>query len=306
MTRCGRHGILSTQQWPALIVEVLTIQDVVESVRFARTHGLHVAVQATGHGMARPANDALLIVTHRLNGVVVDPVRQTAHIEAGVEWGKVLELTQAHGLAPLLGSSPNVGAVGYTLGGGVGWLARKYGLAVDSVQSFEVVTAQGEVLRASASEHPDLFWALRGGGGGNYAIVTAMDVRLYPVAMVYGGNLLYPASEARGVFQRYREWIKHLPDEMTTSVLIMNYPPFPQVPEPVRGKSFAIVRGCYAGDLEAGKALLELVAHMAAPRARCLWADAVCGCRLDQPGPARSDPRLQHRNVPVRTERCGN
>jgi FAD/FMN-containing dehydrogenase len=248
---------LSVQQRPALVVAAVNVQDVVEAVRFAREQGLGVAVQATGHGVARPANDALLILTKGLNQVRIDPTAQTARIEAGVKWGKVLEAAQAHGLAPLLGSSPDVGAVGYTLGGGMGWLGRKYGLAVDSALSFDVVTAQGQALTANAQEHADLFWALRGGGGANYAIVTAMEIRLYPVAQIYAGNLLYPATMAREIFQRYREWIKDLPDEMTTSIVIMNFPQFDFVPEPVRGRSFAIVRGCYTGPMNDGKALVD-------------------------------------------------
>lgn len=256
---------LSVQQHPSVIVAASDVQDVVEAVRFAREQDLGIAIQATGHGAARPADDSILILTREMNRVTIDPNAQTAHIEAGVKWGKVLELAQAHGLAPLLGSSPLVGAVGYTLGGGMGWLGRKYGLAVDSVVRFEVVTAQGDVLTVSEQEHPDLFWALRGGGGANYALVTSMDVRLYPVTQVYAGNLLYPASMAREVFQRYREWINDLPDEMTSSVLVINYPPFEAVPEPIRGKSFAIVRGCYAGDLEAGKALVDSWREWRAP-----------------------------------------
>ena len=247
----------AVDQRPAVIVTVTSANDVVEAVRFAREQGLGVAVQATGHGTARPANGALLILTRAMSEVIIDPEAQTARIEAGVQWGQVLEMAQVYGLAPLLGSSPGVGAIGYTLGGGVGWLARKYGLGVDSVLNFEVVTAEGDFVVASALERPDLFWALRGGGGANFAIVTAMEVRLYPVSTVYAGSLLYPADQAREVFQRYREWIADLPDEMTSSVLIMNYPPFEMVPEPVRGKSFALVRGCYAGDVEVGKALVD-------------------------------------------------
>jgi len=159
-------------------------------------------------------------------------------------------------LAPLLGSSPDVGAVGYTLGGGLGWLSRKYGLAADSALAFDVVTADGRQLRVNAHEHPDLFWGLRGGGG-SLAIVTRMQVRLYPVSTVYAGNLLYPAEMASDVMARYRDWIPTLPEEMSSSVVLLNVPPLPIMPEPLRGKSFVIVRGCYTGDLEAGAALMD-------------------------------------------------
>jgi FAD/FMN-containing dehydrogenase len=248
---------LSVRQQPAVITLPANMHEVAESVRFARAHDLGVAVQATGHGLARPANDALLILTRNLAGVTVDGATQTVRIEAGVRWGSVIRPAQNHGLAPLLGSSPGVGAVGFTLGGGLGWLSRQYGLGADQVLRFEVVTAQGEAILVSADEYADLFWALRGGGGANYAIVTAMTVRLFPVTQVYGGNLLYSADQAAAVFQRFREWAADLPDEMTASVLIMNYPDSLDVPDPARGQSFAVVRGCYTGEPEQGRALID-------------------------------------------------
>ncbi|MGE5374522.1 MAG: FAD-binding oxidoreductase, partial [Bacteroidota bacterium] len=178
--------------------------------------------------------------------------------------GRVLPLAQAAGLAPLLGSSPDVGAVGYTLGGGMGWLARKYGLSTDSVNRFELVTADGRLLQASREENPDLFWALRGGGG-NFGVVTGMEVRLYPVTKVYGGNLYYPVKMAREVYARFREWIAHAPEELTSSVVIMNYPPFPQVPDFLRGRSFVMIRGCYCGTDEDGEKLLRFWRNWQAP-----------------------------------------
>lgn len=150
----------------------------------------------------------------------------------------------------------DVGAVGYTLGGGAGWLARKYGLSCDSVNRFEVVTVDGRMRQVSASENTDLFWGLRGGGG-SLAIVTGMEIRLYPVTSVYGGNLIYPVERAREVLQRYRTWIETLPQEMTSSVVLINYPPLPEVPDPLRGRSFAQVRGCFAGPVEQGEALMR-------------------------------------------------
>jgi FAD/FMN-containing dehydrogenase len=191
-----------------------------------------------------------------MNAVRIDAQAQTAYVEAGVEWGAVLEKAQEVGLAPLLGSSPNVGVVGYTLGGGFGWLGRKYGLAIDKVRYFDVVTAAGEQLRASAAENTDLFWGMRGGGGG-LAIVTGLEFGLVPLTTVYAGNLLYPIEDAREVFAHYREWIASAPDELTSSMVIMNFPPLPVVPEFLRGRSFAIVRGCYCGAAESGEALLS-------------------------------------------------
>lgn len=161
---------LNVDQHPALILFPATAQDVAEGVAFARAQHLGIAIQSTGHGVILPADDCLLIVTTHLAEVSVNAADQTAWVGAGVLWGEVLEATQAQGLAPLLGSSPGVGAVGYTLGGGMGWLARKHGLAADSVLEFEVVTANGRLQIANGDVNPDLFWALR--GGGSFAIVA--------------------------------------------------------------------------------------------------------------------------------------
>lgn len=247
---------LNVEQRPAVIVLAQAVADVVAAVRYARQTGLGIAVQATGHGVVRAADDALLIVTAGLKDVQIDEGMATARVEAGVRWGEVLEHAQRAGLAPLLGSSPHVGVMGYTLGGGMGWLARKYGMALDSVLAFEVVMPDGRLVHASAREHTDLFWGLRGGGGA-LGIVTAMEIALYPVTTVYGGNLFYPAALAKAVLTRYRDWVQTLPDAMTTSVVIMNYPPIPAVPEALRGQTMVIVRGCYAGDVAEGQRLID-------------------------------------------------
>jgi FAD/FMN-containing dehydrogenase len=246
----------SLVQHPALIVAAENAADVAASVHFARQHGLPVAVQSTGHGATLAADGALLILSGQMKELRVNPEAQTAWIGAGLQWGEVLAKTQEYGLAPLLGSSPGVGVVGYTLGGGLGWLGRKYGLATDSVLTFELVNAESEIIRASQAENADLFWGLRGGGG-SFGIISGMEIQLYPVEMVYGGNLLYPIADAREVMRRYREWIRSAPDALTTSVVLMNYPPIPQVPEMLRGKSFVMVRGAYAGPLDEGEALLQ-------------------------------------------------
>ena len=261
---------LAVDQHPAVIVVASTPTDIVKAVRFAREENLGIAIQSTGHGVVRPANGGLLIITSRMTNVHVDPDAQTAWVEAGVKWGAVLEKAQAVGLAPLLGSSPDVGVVGYTLGGGMGWLARKHGMAADSVLVFELVTADGRLVRASASENSDLYWALRGGGGGSFGIVTGMEIQLYPVATVYGGNLIYPASMAKAVMMRYRDWIANAPDELTSAIVLMNFPPIPEVPEFLRGKSAVMVRGCYAGPVEEGEALIQPWLDWQAPLAN-MW-----------------------------------
>jgi hypothetical protein len=173
-----------------------------------------------------------------------------------VKWGEVLRQAQLYGLAPLLGSTTDVGAIGYTLSGGMGWLCRKYGMCVDSVLRMDVVTPDGVVRRASPEENPDLFWALCGGGGG-FGVVTGMEIRLFPVTTVYAGNLLYPPHMAQEVFQRYRQWVENVPDELTCSIIMLNFPPLPQLPPMLSGQSFIMVRGCYAGAVEEGEKLLD-------------------------------------------------
>jgi hypothetical protein len=258
-------------QRPALIVVAANPADVSAAVRFARENDLPVAVQSTGHGVTVPADGALLLVTSQLKDLRIDAGAQTAWLGAGLQWGEVLEQTQAVGLAPLAGSSPTVSVTGYTLGGGYGWLGRKYGLAADSVLSFEMVDANGNVLQISEDHHSDLFWGLRGGGG-SFGVITSMQVRLYPVTHVYAGNLLYPAEQARQVLQHYREWVVSAPDELTSSIALMNLPPLPEVPEFLRGKSIVMVRGCYAGDTPSGEKLLDHWRSWQAPMVD-LWGE---------------------------------
>jgi hypothetical protein len=248
---------LTVNHRPVGVVMATHALDIVKAIQFARKEKLTVSVQSTGHGTVRPASGGdLLVNTAGMVRVQVDAAARTAWIEAGAKWKDVLERTQAVGLAPLLGSAPHVGAVGYTLGGGLGWLARKYGAAADSVRHFEVVTADGKLRRASETENPDLFWGLRGGSG-NLAVVTGMEINLYPVTTVYGGSLIYPVEMAGEVFPRYRDWISSAPDELTSSVAVMNFPPIPPVPEPLRGQSFVMVRGCYCGPVDQGEALIQ-------------------------------------------------
>jgi len=247
---------LTVNQRPAVIVVAEGPSDIVEAVKFAMRENLNISVQSTGHGVVRPATGNLLIITSRMKEIRVNVDSQTTWVEAGVKWGEALEKTQAVGLAPLLGSSPDVGVVGYTLGGGFGWLGRKYGLSTDSVNFFELVTGDGRLLRASEGENNDLFWGLRGGGGG-FGIITGMEIKLYPVSTVYGGNLLYPIQSVKEIYARYRDWIGSAPDELTSSIVLMNFPQIPMIPEFLRGQSFVMVRGCYCGPVEKGEALLK-------------------------------------------------
>jgi FAD/FMN-containing dehydrogenase len=238
---------LNAHQEPALVVMAEGAADVMAAVRFARELGLGVGVMATGHGVGAPCDGGVLVNTSRMRGVRVDPVARTARVEAGALWTDVIPEAQAHGLAGLVGSASHVGVVGYTMGGGFGWLGRRYGLNASGVTEADVVTAEGELLRVSAEEHPDLFWGL-GGGGGNFGIVTSLEFKLHPLTAVYGGNAFYPVERAREVLETYARWSADLPDEMTTAVAFMNIPPLPDIPEPLRGGSFVAVRGCYSGE----------------------------------------------------------
>lgn len=254
---CAAWNLCFTHD-PAVVVIAGATADITEAVRFARAGGHRVAIQATGHGIARPAADGVLIVTSRLTDVTIDVEARTAHVSCGAKWGAVLAPAQEHGLAPLLGSTTDVGAIGYTLGGGMGWLGRRYGLASDSVRSFDLVLPDGTEVHTSAAEQPELFWALKGGGGGTFGVVTSMEIELYPVSTVYAGNLLYPVEMAAEVIARYRTWVVEGIDEhLTSAVLIMNFPPLDIVPEPIRGQSFVIVRGCWSGDLAEGQRLID-------------------------------------------------
>ena len=248
---------LNAHQYPALVVMAAGAADVIAAVRLARDEGLGVGVMATGHGFVAPCDGGVLINTSRMKGVRVDPEAQTARVEPGALWTDVIPEAQVFGLAGLVGSSSIVGVVGYTMGGGFGWLGRKYGFHADSVREADVVNAEGDLLRVSAYEHPDLFWGLKGGGG-NFGIVTSMEFALYPLTTVYGGNLFYSLEQAAEVLDLYNQWVDTLPDEMTTAVAFMNFPPRPAVPEPLRGRSFISVRGCYCGDpVEEGEELLK-------------------------------------------------
>lgn len=253
----SRAWNLAHQHRPSVIAIPADTADVARAVRFAARSGTGLTIQSSGHGVALPADGSLLLLMTALDEVVIDPARRLARIGGGAKWDRVLGPAQDVGLAPLLGSTPDVGAVGYTLGGGMGWLARKYGLNVDRVRSFTVVTADGSVRTASPTVHADLFWALAGGGAGSLGVVTEMEVELVPVTEVYAGNLLYPVEAAADVVGRYREWIADAPHELTSSIVFMNFPPFDDLPEFLRGQSFVIVRGCWSGPAAEASDLLQ-------------------------------------------------
>jgi hypothetical protein len=231
--------------------------DIVAAVQLAREQGLGVGVLATGHGVANPCDGGVLINTSSMRGVSVDPVSRSATVEPGAHWSDVIPEAQAQGLVGLAGSSSGVGVVGYTLGGGYGWLGRKYGFAAESMREADVVTTDGEQLKASANENTDLFWSFKGGGS-NFGIVTSLEFALYPLDSVYGGGVYYPVEKASEVLGLYSRWVSDLPDEMTTAATFLNFPPLPALPEALRGKSVIAVRACYCGDPpEAGEDLIK-------------------------------------------------
>jgi FAD binding domain-containing protein len=249
---------LAADQRPVAVVLPETAADVAAVVDFARERGLRVTPQATGHraGALASLERTLLLKTSRMRAVEVDAGRQEARVEAGAQWGDVVEPAAEHGLAALAGTSPGVGIVGYTLGGGLGWLGRKYGLAANSVLAAELVTADGQALRVDLDHEPELFWAVRGGGGG-LGVVTALEFRLYPVRTLYAGDLFWPIERAGEVLHAWRSWVESVPDEMTSLGRLLHMPPLPQIPEPFRGRSFVSVESAYLGDEADGRELLE-------------------------------------------------
>jgi FAD/FMN-containing dehydrogenase len=240
---------LAVDQQPVAVAIPETVQDVVEVVAYARDCGFQVAPQGTGHNALAlgPLAHTILLKMHKLRGVTIDPATRTARAEAGTIWIEVVEAAAEHGLAALAGSSPDVGVVGYTLGGGLSWLARKHGIGANQVTAVEIVTADGEHRRVDRDNDPDLFWAVRGGGGA-FGVVTAIEFNLFPLTEVYAGILWFPVERAAEILRAWREWTDDLPDEMTSVGRILQLPPIEAIPEPVRGKSFVIVEAIYSGD----------------------------------------------------------
>jgi FAD/FMN-containing dehydrogenase len=257
---------LIADQRPEAVVFAEGADDVAATVRFAADNGLRVAGQGTGHGAAPlgPLAGAILVKTERMRGIEVDPGAGTARIEAGALSAELGQAANEHGLCFLPGSSPDVGVTGYTLGGGMSWFARKHGFACNHVRAIELVTATGEARTVDAANDPDLFWALRGGGGG-YAIVTALQVELLPYAEAYGGALLFPAELGAEAVRAYRDWAAAAPEEATTCIRFITPPPIPDVPEPLRGTPLLTIDGAIAADEAAGEALIAPLRALGEP-----------------------------------------
>ena len=249
---------LAADQRPVAVVHAESAADVVAVVDHARENGLRVTTQGTGHFASTLGSfaDTILLKTSRMRGIEIDPEARVARAEAGVLWQEVSLAAAEHGLAGLAGSAGDVGVVGYTLGGGLGWLARRHGLAANSVVAVEIVTADGRLVRTDRENEPELFWAVRGGGG-SFGIVTAIEFSLYPVAEVYAGVLFFPFERAAEILNAWREWVDGTPDEITSVGRLLQFPPIPQIPEPVRGKSFVVVEAAFIGSEEDGAELLR-------------------------------------------------
>ena len=257
---------------PALIVRCTGAADVIAAVGFARSNGLPIAVRGGGHSIAgfSTVDDGIVIDLSPMNEVRVDPADRVAAVGAGAVWADVDHETQAHGLATTGGLVSTTGVAGFTLGGGIGWTMRKFGLACDNLAAADVVTADGRLVRASETENPDLLWGLRGGAG-NFGIVTQFEFDLHPLGpLIYAGPIFYPADAARDLVRAFRDWAGDAPDEITALVNLTTAPPLPVIPEQWHGKKVAALIAASTGPVEDGEALVSGIRGVAEPIADLL------------------------------------
>jgi FAD/FMN-containing dehydrogenase len=249
----------SFDRHPAAIVRCAGVADVITAVKYGQSSGLPVAVRSGGHSFPgfSVADDALMIDLSPMKGVRVDPEARTARVQAGVQLGELDRETQAFGLAVPSGIVTHTGVAGLTLGGGIGWIMRKYGLSVDRLLSVDLVTAEGEFVRASADENADLFWGVRGGGG-NFGIVTEFEFECVELGtQVLAGPIFWPMEQSGDVLRFYRDWVAEAPDELMTILIHRKAPPLPFVPEELHGKPVVMVIPCWVGDLEEGERFIK-------------------------------------------------
>ena len=252
---------------PAVIARCAGVADVISAVRFAREHEQLVAVRSGRHSYPGlgVCDGGMVIDLGQMNGISVDPQARTARAQAGVLLGALDRETQAFGLAVPAGIVTHTGLAGLTLGGGIGWLERKHGLTIDQLLRVDLVTAEGEFVRASAGENADLFWGVRGGGG-NFGIVTEFEFRLNPVGpTVFAGPIMWAMEDSPKVLRLYREWIKEVPDELTTIVTHRRVPPVPAMPQELHGKHVVVVGACYAGPVEDGERVMKPLREFGSP-----------------------------------------
>ncbi len=289
---------LVADQRPEAVAFVESAEDIAKVVRFAGENDLRVSGQGTGHGAVAVGSleGTILIKTERMREIEVDPDARTARVEAGV---LVLELSEAagrHGLSSLPGSSPDVGVTGYSLGGGLSWLGRRYGFACNRVRAVELVTADGELRTVDAENDADLFWALRGGGGG-YAIVAALQLALVPIADIYAGALVFPAEVGAEAVRTYRDWAAGVSDDVTSVVRFITPPPIPDVPEPIRGRPLLTIDGACIGDQANGEATiapLREIGETIMDTFGQIPAEGLCRIHMDPENPV---PGIGHHQV---------
>lgn len=235
-------------QRPAVVFAAASAEDVIAAVRYAADHALPIGVQATGHGLPGAFEGGVLVTTKRMDRVTLDPEARTVRVQAGVRWGQVVAAAEPYGLAPLNGSAPSVGAVSYTLSGGLGILAREFGYAADHVRSLDLVTADGRLRQVTRESDPDLYWALLGGGH-NFGIVTELEIGLVPVRTLYGGSLAFDGRQVdpAALLRAYEEWTRTVPDGLTSSFAAVPYPDIPALPPHLRGRYVVSVRVAYTG-----------------------------------------------------------
>lgn len=282
---------LAVEQRPAAVAVPRTVEQVSEVVRAAAAAGLRVAPQSTGHGAAALGEgslaDVVLVRLHELTGATVDPAAGTVRVLGGTLWQDVAEAAAAHGRAVPHGSAGDVAVVGYALSGGLSFYARRHGVAANAVRSVEVITADGELRRASADEDRDLFWALRGGGAGNFGIVVAVELGLLPYADVYAGMLLWDRERAPEVVRAWTEWTRSAPDSATTSLRVMSFPPLPELPPFLSGRDLVVIDGAV---LETDERAAEVLAPLRALAPEMdtfgrIPAPALLQVHMDPPGP---------------------
>jgi FAD/FMN-containing dehydrogenase len=254
-------------KYPAMIVRCAGVADVMRAVEFARSEDLEVAVRGGSHSIPgfSTTDGGIVIDLSAMRSVHVDPVRRTAVAQGGATWADFDHETQAFGLAVTGGLVSTTGIAGFTLGGGIGWLMRKHGLTADNLIAADVVTADGQLVRASEDENQELLWGLRGGGG-NFGIATSLEYRLHPVGpMVLGGPIFFAGNRAEEVLSFYRGWVRELPDDTTTLVNLTTAPPAPFLPEEVHGKPVVAVVAVHAGDHEQGRAIMQPLKDLGDP-----------------------------------------
>jgi hypothetical protein len=249
---------LAVDQRPVAVVYPASAQDVVATVNFAAEHGLRIAFNGGGHNAAPIdwSEDTLLLKTERMRAIEIDPGARRARVEAGTLAKALAVAAGEHGLAFLAGTSPDAGVVGYLLGGGYSWMIRKYGLACNSIIAVELVIADGRLIRADRDCEPDLFWALRGGGG-NFGAVTAIELALFPVAEIYAGCMFWPIERAREILNAWRAWIEEVPPECHSIGRMLQFPDLEFLPEHLRGRSFVLAEAAFIGNEGDGATLLR-------------------------------------------------